>query len=293
VTGRSICLDEETINYFKSLAEGFGWVEAPMNASHRCEGFFGVPVVEWRSEALFLTERTYRPGQVIAPHEHRRPYVCVVVDGSYRERSDLGERECRRASVLLHPAGSRHSDRFFDQESRLLLLELEADSLPPIHTPEVFDAGPVCSIGARIHHEAHRLDEFSPLALEGLLLELIAASRRQRAARDASPRWLAAARQQIDDALPLRATVRKLAADAGVHPAHFARVFRAHLGCTVADYVRQQRVGRAKEQLTRGVPIAEAALSCGFADQSHLTRSFKRVLGVTPEAFRRAIGARS
>jgi AraC family transcriptional regulator len=264
-----------------------------MNAAHRCDGYFGVPLLAWRSEALFLTERTYMPRQVIADHEHSRPYVCIVIDGSYRERSDLGDRDCRRATVLLHPAGSRHSDRFHDRTSRLLMLELCGDSLPPIDAPRVFDAGPVCSIGARIHHEARRLDEFSAMALEGLLLELFAESERQRAARDRSPQWLAASRQRLDAALPERFTVRELAAEAGVHPAHFARVFRAHFGCTVADYVRQQRVHRAKEQIAAGTPIAEAALACGFADQSHLTRSFKRVLGLTPVELRRVIGARS
>jgi AraC-like DNA-binding protein len=50
----------------------------------------------------------------------------------------------------------------------------------------------------------------------------------------------------------------------------------------------QVRVERARSALARGRSIAETALECGFADQSHLTRRFKRVLGFSPGECARA-----
>jgi AraC-like DNA-binding protein len=46
-----------------------------------------------------------------------------------------------------------------------------------------------------------------------------------------------------------------------------------------------RRLGRARDLIRRGVPLVEAALSSGFADQSHMTRVFTRKYGVSPRAY--------
>jgi AraC family transcriptional regulator len=68
---------------------------------------------------------------------------------------------------------------------------------------------------------------------------------------------------------------------------HFARKFREATGCTPHDFVMRRRVERARRLLRNTVlPISEIASSCGFADQSHLTRVFRRRAGATPRAVR-------
>jgi AraC-like DNA-binding protein len=59
-------------------------------------------------------------------------------------------------------------------------------------------------------------------------------------------------------------------------------VFKDRVGLTPHAYQDQLRVRRAKQLLDREVPIAQAAVEAGFYDQAHLTRHFKRVMGVTP-----------
>jgi AraC family transcriptional regulator len=82
--------------------------------------------------------------------------------------------------------------------------------------------------------------------------------------------------------------VARLAAAARVHPDHLSRAFHRAFGLAVAQYVRTRRVIWAAEALeTTDQPIAEVALEAGFCDQSHLTRSFRSVLGASPAAFRR------
>jgi AraC family transcriptional regulator len=251
-------------------------------------GFFGMPVLEWRSGSTFVAEHLYRPHQRIERHQHDHPYICVVLSGGYLERSDHGERECRSGSVLIHPAGSRHSDRFGRREARLLMVEIAQDPQRlPFSEPQMFDSGPAWGIGLRLHQEASCVDDVTPLAIEGLTLELMAFAHRDRIRRSGRPpEWLRLARERIDDELPLRIPACELATAAGVHPAHFSRVFRAHFGGTVADYVRRRRVGIAKEAIADGRTLAEAALDAGFADQSDLTRAFRRILGITPTQFR-------
>jgi Helix-turn-helix domain/AraC-like ligand binding domain len=68
------------------------------------------------------------------------------------------------------------------------------------------------------------------------------------------------------------------------------RAFRAETGMPPHAYLNQLRVRQARVRLDRGLPPAEAAAKTGFADQAHLTRHFKRVVGVPPGAFQRARG---
>jgi len=80
-------------------------------------GFFGTPLLQWRSGSTLVTEHLYQPFQRIDRHQHDHPYICVVLSGRYRERSDAGERDCCTGSVLIHPPGTTHSDRFDGRSS--------------------------------------------------------------------------------------------------------------------------------------------------------------------------------
>jgi AraC family transcriptional regulator len=78
-----------------------------------------------------------------------------------------------------------------------------------------------------------------------------------------------------------------LAALAGMSRFHFARVFRASVGQPPHRYVLERRLARARELIrSSDAPLRDVAAMTGFADQSHLTRSFKRSFGITPGALR-------
>lgn len=77
-------------------------------------------------------------------------------------------------------------------------------------------------------------------------------------------------------------SLETLAAHAGISPFHLVRLFRAQTGMPPHLYLTHVRVMRAKALLALGIPITEVAFAVGFADQSHLTRRFKRIVGVPP-----------
>jgi AraC family transcriptional regulator len=79
----------------------------------------------------------------------------------------------------------------------------------------------------------------------------------------------------------------ELAEVINISPVYFARLFRQTIGTSPHQYVIQQRVERAKEMLLKtDLAIADIALEVGFSSQSHLTRQFKRVTGMTPRQAR-------
>jgi AraC-like DNA-binding protein len=80
-------------------------------------------------------------------------------------------------------------------------------------------------------------------------------------------------------------SLEMLAVIAGCTSFHLMRLFKKHLGMSPHSYLVQLRLERAKELLSQGNPIADAALRAGFSDQSHLTRRFKQRYGLTPGTY--------
>jgi AraC-like DNA-binding protein len=95
------------------------------------------------------------------------------------------------------------------------------------------------------------------------------------------------AREFLDGDGGERVSLRALAALAGMSPFHFHRLFRRQTGLPPHEYLIRRRLLRARALLRRGEPASGVAAETGFADQSHLTRHFKRLLGLAPAAYAR------
>jgi AraC-like DNA-binding protein len=95
-------------------------------------------------------------------------------------------------------------------------------------------------------------------------------------------------RSYIDGHIGERISLNELAHQAGVSRFHFARQFRLSTGESPMEYLRRVRIERSKSiLLNRGATIAEVAARLGFSDQSHFTRIFGRLVGVSPGNFAR------
>jgi AraC-like DNA-binding protein len=112
----------------------------------------------------------------------------------------------------------------------------------------------------------------------------IASSWRAPKTSTSAPASLVEARDYLHDHLVRDVSLAELAQIAGLSKFHLLRVFRERFGLTPHAYQLQQRILRAK-QLLRVLPIADAAVQCGFADQSHLHRVFRSLVGTTPGSY--------
>jgi AraC family transcriptional regulator len=150
-------------------------------------------------------------------------------------------------------------------------------------------------LATQLYDEFRRLDNVAPLAMEGLILELLVATSRRATGNTERrpPRWL----QQLEELLRVRfaenLSLQELAAAVNVHEVHLARVFRKFHGCTVGDFLRQLRIEYASRQLSMTEEaLANIAAAAGFADQSHFSRTFKSYTGMLPTEFRAIFRAR-
>lgn len=76
--------------------------------------------------------------------------------------------------------------------------------------------------------------------------------------------------------------VSGIAGQCGVSRERIHRVMKRWIGMSPSDYLRTVRLHRAKDMLLSGQPVASVAAACGFADQAHFTRWFRRAFGYTP-----------
>ena len=93
-------------------------------------------------------------------------------------------------------------------------------------------------------------------------------------------------KEYLHDNLSSKISLEQLVKITNLNRSYLIRVFRKAMGMTPYTYLNQIRVEKAKQLLRQGMSIADAALVVGMSDQSHLTRHFKRIVGVTPGRYR-------
>lgn len=236
-------------------------------------------------------------GRFASPsHPHEHAWVTLVLGGLCEETYRGTTRRFPPLTASFHHPGESHAVRTFEQGVRTFGVEFDPvwmEQLPEhgasLSTVDALQSKPLTWLTMRLYREFKQTDDASALAIEGLLLEVLAALARTAApsAKEAPP-WLRHVEAYVQEHYDRSVSLSTLAAVVGVHPSHLARVFRAHYDCTLGAYLRRVRIERARRQIIEGsAPLAEIALRVGFADQSHFSRIFKRHTGMTPSEFRR------
>lgn len=248
--------------------------------------------VKW--DGFGVTESVYRPHLGLPEHQHERAYLGITLAGSFTQAVGSRTRQAAAGAVAFQPAGHVHANHFSGAGARCLNVEIAPDSMARLQAlgqtmgsqRDAAEGAPVL-LGKRLYQEFRLRDALAPLALEGLIFELIAELWRVRSDGVREPRWLRRAAEFIRDNCAEPLSLSAIAQAAGVHPVHLARQFRCAYGCSVGRRVRELRVNRASHLIaTTERPLADIALETGFSDQSQMGRTFRRLLGRTPSEFR-------
>ena len=257
-------------------------------------GLSGTVVKQREIPGFTLTESVYPLALRLSPHRHSHAYLSFVLSGSYREKYADRECTCSAGALRFLPADELHENHF-DTTVRSLLVRIDSQALDRLgdHAPVLSSPGEVSGLASswlanRMYREFLATDDIAPLAMEGVLLEILAESARAIGEGGAhAPIWLRRVREALEDSYLLAPSLAELAAIGGVHPVHLSREFRKHYDTTIGEFIRKRRIEHACHLLANSdEPLAEIALMCGFSDQSHFCAMFKTHTSLTPAKFR-------
>ena len=178
----------------------------------------------------------------------------------------------------------------------------DANDVPPIDRISTQAGDPnrdpvLVGMESSILHLLSHPDAHHRLVREHLMLTLLshAAVRyggmtpRQPTGGGLAPWQVRRAKEALGDDLGTNISLTDLARHCALSPSHFSRAFKVSTGLSPFAWLQQHRVERAKDMLRNtNVSLAEIAISCGFADQSHLGRLFARQVGTPPGSWQRA-----
>lgn len=263
--------------------------------------FYGTTSQALFANGLRFTEKAYSSRARLPTHAHELSHFCFVLAGSYQEHIAGKLFERGPTALVFYPPDVSHGEDHFTR-GRHFLVEIDFKGLEKVRDygarlgePVLVGSDSSLWLAARMYREFSERDGFSALVLESITSELLIAASRQDTRRPERkpPPWLERVKEFLRENFSEPPTLDELARLAGVHPTHLARVFRQFERCTVGDYVREARIKYARQRMLRShEPLVEIALAAGFADQTHFTRSFKRITGMTPTEFRGVFAAR-
>jgi AraC family transcriptional regulator len=254
-------------------------------------GSAGQPLVigPWR-----LTEASYAPGQRVPRHEHALSSWTFVNSGSIEEKFSRDSFVYGAGTVLTKPAIAEHSNFYGPQPTKCILIEVASSHLDArthnrlFSRPCLFSSGVVPRLAANIYDEVQRTDTISRFVIESSLLELqLAGMRAHSMPAPIGRKWLSSVRDHLEAAFRSPPSLKELATCHDLHPAYVCQEFRAEFGIGIGAFVRDVRFQWARAAIaTSSRPLSDIALAAGFSDQSHMTRDFKRRLGVSPRQYR-------
>lgn len=255
--------------------------------------FFGATCRREIAGGLLLSENHYQPAQSTPIHHHEVALFYFVLEGNCREQAEHTEAVHPPSTLVYLPAGAEHATRWSaESQGRCFHLEL-TQTFPSERVPQqsaVFSRGATPTLMQRLYTEFQCWDSYSPLIAEGIALELLGTlGRQQSSAQPSRESWLSTVEQCLRANTQSPPSLTQLAQLVDIHPSHLVRAFRKRFHTTPGEFVRQLRIEQACQRLRQEpqLSLTELALELGFADQSHFSRTFRKQLGVSPDAYRR------
>lgn len=221
----------------------------------------------------------------VPEHAHAWPVLSLFVMGSYWNETEVGRRFIAGPSAVLYRAGAAHRNTTAAVGFEQIEIEFDPDWLGRRSLPTL----PVMlRVGGRAGREARCLARACETAAsEGRLREalqrFLAGAIRQPEREPAS--WIGSIDRRLRENTALR--ICDLAREVSRHPSWVGSAYQHATGEGLQETAARFRVERATRLLREtGQPYASIALEAGFCDQSHMNRTFRRVLGRSPTAVR-------
>ena len=235
-------------------------------------------------------------GTRVGWHYHENPHLTFILRGDVIEGTKKRVYHCSPGELLFHGAFEPHYNAKLAGSARCLHVDFHQDYLKTIGATKldgIFSIrNPQVKVSCyKLFGEAVISDDLSGASMQSLSLEILGQLLfNDRTKQLGRPSWVSRLEEILRCDYAEKLSLEELSRQLAVHPVHLSRSFSRYFRCTLGEYVRNIRVKRSLELMSRkNLTLTEIATTCGFADQSHFTRSFKQIMGVSPSTYRRLL----
>jgi AraC family transcriptional regulator len=221
-------------------------------------------------------------------HYHENSFFTYVLNGGCLESRKGMAHESRPGDLLYFEKGIVHKNTRYTAYSRNFNLELSDKWLRDYDLQFNVEPGGFvlkkCDfkfLFIQLYDEFLNRDSASFVSINSLLIQIL--GKKINSIDNGTPSWVPKINEFLRDNWTTNFSLRELAAITSVHPVTISKNFSRYFGCTLGEFIRKYRIEKALYMIrTTDLALTDIALSCGFADQSHFIRTFKKYTGTVP-----------
>lgn len=265
-----------------------------MNCSKKGE-FYGEINKTTLLSGITLTDTEYTFPRVDW-HYHENAYFTFLLQGNVLEGNKKEIYNCGPGSLLFHNWQEPHYNTKPDGFTRGFHLEIEHQwfksldfNFDRLQGSINISAPHIKLLMYKIFRETKVDDSIVNLSIQSLLLEILSKLQHlQNTVKSNKPQWVCKIEEILNDRLAETHTLEYLSKTADIHPVHLSRDFSRYFHYNLGAYIRNIRVEKALALMSqKEMTLTQVALQCGFFDQSHFTRSFRELNGITPSGHKK------
>ncbi len=266
-----------------------------MNISEKGQ-YYGEEKKMIKSSGVILSEYHYFAKKVDW-HYHENPYFMYVIEGHLLDINKKRTFQCEPGTLLLHNWQEPHSNARHTETSMGFHIEFERSWLDQylfnfnlLEGSSALKNPLLLNLISKIRMELHQNDLYSDLAIEDLLVQICTSVNNPTYSKTSIlPSWVSKIKEIIHDHTE-QVSLTTLAQMLNIHPVHLSTAFPKYFKTTLSNYIRQTKVHQSICHLEKNhFSLTEIAYICGFSDQSHYTRCFKKYFNLSPKKYRQLI----
>lgn len=226
-------------------------------------------------------------------HYHENPYFTFLLQGNMTEGNKKEVYDCTAGTLLYHHWQDSHYNTKPDVFTRGFHIEISEDWFEKFQLLKDKTEGSfniknpaVKLLMYRIFNETKSIDSSFEISVDQTLLNIFHEIAGSKNNKEKNPHWVKQIDEILHEAFKEKFNLSDLAKIVNIHPIHLSRDFPKYFHCTLGEYLRKLKVENSLKILNEFDSLSEVALECGFSDQSHFIRCFKKNIGITPLKYR-------
>lgn len=259
--------------------------------------FYGQTNTTINLEGITLTDTVYTHDKVDW-HYHKNAYFTFILQGNVIEGNKKEIYNCSAGDLLFHNWQEPHYNIKPEGFTRGFHIEIEEEWFRELdfRTKDLQGSIKIADpdlkfLLYKIFRETKENESSTLLSVQTLLLETLSKMiHHQKNDSQKKPNWVSELNNILNDQFSDSLSLDYLSKQLHIHPVHLSRDFSKYFNSGLGEYIRKIKIQKSLKLISqKKLDLTAIAFECGFSDQSHFTRCFKEINGITPSQYRKIL----